>query len=150
MNKNIWSGKTRIVLYISFFIGILGSFLIPFTSAQSQTTVAAQAALCSVISTISFVLSILALMLFILGGTLYAFAHFLPATGNFRGGMQGWGMGMLMGGIISLILYILAPFIVQKIESINTTSGLQAPTCSTSTGTVSGSSPATGTGSIIG
>jgi hypothetical protein len=150
MNKNIWSGKTRIVLYISFFIGILGSFLLPFTSAQaSTTTVAAQAALCSVISTISFILSILALMLFILGGTLYAFAHFLPATGNFRGGMQGWGMGMLMGGIISLILYILAPFIVGKIESINTTSGLQAPTCSTSTGTVSGSSPATGVGTQI-
>ncbi|MEM0200925.1 MAG: hypothetical protein QXD23_00795 [Candidatus Micrarchaeaceae archaeon] len=150
MNKNIWSGKTRIVLYLSFLIGILGTFLLPFASAQlSTTTQNTQAALCSVISEISFVLSILALMLFILGGTLYAFAHFLPATGNFRGSMQAWGMGMLMGGIISLILYILAPFIVGKIESINPNSGIQAPTCSTSTGTVGASSQATGTGTIV-
>ncbi|MGC8479726.1 MAG: hypothetical protein ACP5M9_03610 [Candidatus Micrarchaeia archaeon] len=119
MDKNIWSGKTKIVLYISFLIGILGSALLPFANAQSNPQQNAVTALCSVISTVSFVLTILALMLFILGGTLYAFAHFLPATGSFRGNMQGWGMGMLMGGIISLILYILAPFIISTVVSIN-------------------------------
>lgn len=117
MNKNIWSGKTRILLYMSFIIGLSGSILFPL--AYSQITQNAVNALCSVIATVSFVLTILALMLFILGGTLYAFAHFLPATGNFRGNMQGWGMGMLMGGIISLILYILAPYIISTVVGIN-------------------------------
>ena len=118
MDKTIWSGKTKILLYISFLIGIMGSVLLPLAYSQTPSQNAANA-LCSVISTVSFVLTILALMLFVLGGTLYAFAHFLPATGNFRGNMQGWGMGMLMGGIISLILYILAPFIISKVVSIN-------------------------------
>lgn len=150
MDKTIWSGKTKILLYISFLIGIIGSVLLPFTYSQTPQQNAVTA-LCSVISTVSFVLTILALMLFVLGGTLYAFAHFLPATGNFRGNMQGWGMGMLMGGIISLILYILAPFIITKVVSINPAGstgylgqpGLTGQVCTQTIngGTTSGGSP---------
>ncbi len=122
MKNYLSSSRMRILLCVAFLTGMIGVAVMPLASAQATNTV--QNVLCGVITSISQILSILALMLFILGGTLYAFAHFLPAAGNFRGNLQGWGMGMLMGGIIALILYIAAPFIINQIISVNTGSTL--------------------------
>ncbi len=61
---------------------------------------------------------IIGLMLMILGGALYAGAHLLPSQQ--RGAMQGYGMGMLVGGIIGVIIAVLAPFLLQIITG-NTT-----------------------------
>ncbi len=111
------SSRLRLLVFFGLLTGVLGSLVVPYAFAQN--TSALTNALCGIVNGIGTVLSILALLMFILGGTLYAFAHFLPATGNFRGNMQGWGMGMLMGGIIALVLYIIAPFIVGQIIGIN-------------------------------
>ncbi len=93
-------------------------------------------ALCGIINTIGTVIAIFSLVMFILGGTLYALAHFLPAAGNFRSGLQGWGMGMIIGGIVALILYIAAPYIVTTVANFGNVgslppglSGIQAINC---------------------
>jgi hypothetical protein len=115
--------RIRCLMYLSLIAFIFGGSVLTITYAQSNNAVQSVTnVLCNIITSISQILSILALMLFILGGTLYAFAHFLPAAGNFRGNMQSWGMGMLMGGIIALILYTLAPFIVNQIILVNSQS----------------------------
>ncbi len=85
---------------------------IPLIYAQSVQQNLLTSTLCGIIAGISEVVGLLAIFMFIVGGTLYAFAHFLPAAGNIKGAAQGWGMGILMGGIIMIILYALAPFIV--------------------------------------
>ncbi len=121
IGKYFESPRVGKIVQLSIMMGILGSFIAPlaFASGGTQPVTNVQNILCSVVATVSDILSILALMMFILGGTLYAFAHVLPATGNIRANLQGWGMGMLMGGIISLILYIIAPYIVDKLMGIN-------------------------------
>lgn len=82
------------------------------TSPQAATV---SDTLCGIITGISQVIGLLAIFMFILGGTLYGFAHFMPASGNLKGSMQGWGMGVLMGGVIMIILYALAPFIISNL-----------------------------------
>ena len=125
IGKYFGSAKMARIVQLSIMMGILGSFIAPlaFSIGGTQPVTNVQNILCGVVATVSDVLSILALMMFIVGGTLYAFAHVLPATGNIRANLQGWGMGMLMGGIIALILYIIAPFIVDKLMNIS-----QSPT----------------------
>jgi hypothetical protein len=134
MWKHTESNNVRTILQFAFLVGILGS-LLGTVSYAGVTIVNAGVAnvqniLCSVVTTVSDILSILALMMFILGGTLYAFAHVLPATGNLRASMQGWGMGMLMGGIIALILYIIAPYLISTLLGLTTSNqgnGQNAP-----------------------
>ncbi len=102
----------------------------PLTGASGNVV----SALCGIVNTISTVIAIFSLVMFILGGTLYALAHFLPAAGNFRSGLQGWGMGMIIGGIVALILFIAAPYIVTTVAQIGGqssfgTSGIQTINC---------------------
>ena len=126
IGKYIGSSKIGMMMQLMLVGSIVASLLAPLAYAQNAVS-NVQDILCSVINTVSDILSILALMMFILGGTLYAFAHVLPATGNIRANLQGWGLGMLMGGIISLILYIIAPYIVDKLIGVsnsNPSSGL--------------------------
>ena len=117
--------------------------------------------LCGIINAISQIVGILAIFMFILGGTLYAFAHLLPAAGNIKGATQGWGMSILMGGIIMIILYSLAPFIVNTVIQFSTGSAgaglgigsIGSVSCSSgslsaiggglSSGIISGSTPGT-------
>lgn len=115
--------KARVLMHLTMLLGIVGSIGTSIAYAQSPAVGPVSSALCSIISSVSLVLGVFALIMFILGGTIYAFAHFLPAAGNLKGAMQGWGMGMLMGGIIALVLYILAPYIVAKIIGISIASG---------------------------
>ncbi len=85
---------------------------------SAQLTGTAQSignALCGIVAIISNIVGVLAILMFVLGGTLYGFAHFMPASGNIKGSMQGWGMGILMGSIVMLILYLLAPFIITRL-----------------------------------
>ena len=73
--------------------------------------------LCNVANDVRAVVGIFAFVMFLLGGLLYSAGHFMPAAGNLKSSMQGWAMGMLMGGVIGLILVILAPFIIGTIAS---------------------------------
>lgn len=97
------------LVYYTVVIGALASsFVFAQTSAVSSV-------LCSVVDTVRGFIAILALLLFIIGGTLYAIAHFMPAAGNMRGNMQGWSLGMIVGGLVGIILVLIAPGIVNII-----------------------------------
>ncbi|HUB92618.1 MAG TPA: hypothetical protein VL945_01520 [Candidatus Saccharimonadales bacterium] len=118
---NAWSylkymDKIRTAIFVAVFGGIIGSLLLPVVAAQSSSL---SSTLCGILNGISLIIGVLAIFMFVLGGVLYAFAHFLPAAGNLKGSMQGWGMGVLMGGIIMIILYVLAPYIVGAILKFN-------------------------------
>ena len=88
--------KIRASVMLTMLVGMIVTVLsqqIAF-AASVQTTLSTE--LCNVVNSIKTIIGIFALLLFILGGVLYAVAHFLPTAGNLRSGMQGWGMGMLM------------------------------------------------------
>ena len=102
-------------------------------------------ALCGIVAIIADVIGVLAILMFVLGGTLYGFAHFMPASGNMKGSMQGWGMGILMGSIVMLMLYLLAPFIISRLIAASQGPGSTLPArqsigC-TSTGQAIGGTP---------
>lgn len=116
MKTGSFLGRFKFAIYLAVFAGLFGGTLV-YAQTTNAYNIAQQ--LCSIVALVSQIIGILALFMFIVGGVLYAFAHFLPASGNIKGSMQGWGMGIVMGGIIMLILYLLAPFIVTKIISVS-------------------------------
>ena len=79
--------------------------------------------ICGIVNTIRTVVGVLAIALFIAGGAIYAVAHLLPAAGNVRAGAQGWSMAMIVGGVIGLVLVIIAPFIVNMVVGFSGTAG---------------------------
>lgn len=83
--------------------------------------------LCGIVNGVRTVIGVIALVMFLVGGTLYAVGHFMPAAGQIKASMQGWAMGMILGGVIGVILVILAPFIISTI--LNFGSGLSALAC---------------------
>lgn len=93
---------------------VTGMTIVSLASAQSTVITST---LCGVINNVRTVVGVIALVLFILGGVLYAVAHMLPAAGNLRGNLQGWSLGMIVGGIVGLIIVIIAPSIIGDIAS---------------------------------
>ncbi|MDE1833153.1 MAG: hypothetical protein KGH58_01920 [Candidatus Micrarchaeota archaeon] len=79
--------------------------------------------ICNEIKTVVFVLG---LALMILGGALYAGAHVMPGTT--KGQIQGYGMGMLVGGIIGVIIALIAPFVLNQIITFSN-SGVGKVSC---------------------
>jgi cation transporter-like permease len=101
----------KMLLLAAMFAGVV------LASAQASTfnTAPVQQTLCNVISAVQEVVGVIAILLFVLGGVMYAIAHMMPSAGQLRGNLQGWSMGMIVGGIVGLILVILAPGIVSFI-----------------------------------
>ena len=110
--------KLRVMV---FLLAASGMVLPLFAQASVLTSV-----FCSIISTVRTVIGILALALFLLGGVLYAVSHFLPTTLDVKKSMASWSTAMIVGGVIGLIIVVIAPFIVNIIAGIG--SGLTA-TC---------------------
>ncbi|MDE1869472.1 MAG: hypothetical protein KGH71_00605 [Candidatus Micrarchaeota archaeon] len=94
-------------------------------STSVVTTLTSQ--LCGIVNGVRTVIGVIALVMFLVGGTLYAVGHFMPAAGQIKASMQGWAMGMILGGVIGVVLVILAPFIISTI--LNFGSGLSALAC---------------------
>ena len=89
------------------FVGGLGG---P-ASASIYTTI------CKVFDTVKNIIFILGLTLMILGGALYAGANIMP--GQSKGGFQGYGMAMIIGGVIGVAIAVAAPYILNVILSTN-------------------------------
>lgn len=94
-------------------------------SSSLVTTLTSQ--LCGIVGGVRTVIGVIALVMFLIGGVLYAVGHFMPAAGQVKASMQGWAMGMILGGVIGVILVILAPFIISTI--LNFGSGLSSLQC---------------------
>ena len=130
---------------------MLGGFLIiPLTSGaapsgQSSTTAGASisSTLCSVFDTIKTIIFILALTLMVLGGVLYSGANLTPS--QLKGQFQGYGMAMIMGGVIGIIIVLAAPYILSLI--INASGGIGS---AYSTGTVGNGGTITSASGLVG
>ncbi len=88
-------------------------------STSSTGIIGLSSQLCALVSDIRSIVGVFTLALFLIGGVLYAAAHFMPSAGQIKGSLQGWAMGMIIGGVVGLILVIIAPYIVQMIASFS-------------------------------
>ncbi len=95
--------------------------------AASNTINMLSSSFCGIVNLVKSVISLVALLMFIAGGVLYAIGHFLPAAGQIKGSMQGWAMGMIIGGIVGIILVILAQPIVSMVAGFGS---INAISCS--------------------
>ena len=116
----------KMLLLAALFAGVV------LASAQTPAnTQGIQNTLCGVIAAVQTVVGVVAILLFVLGGIMYAIAHMMPSSGQLRGNLQGWSMGMIVGGIVGLILVLLAPGLVSFIISSAAAGGgaVSTPTC---------------------
>jgi hypothetical protein len=111
----------RTIAFTSAIMVLMYLAILPLASAQStsNTSTTIQSTLCGIISTISSVIFIIAIFMFVLGSILYGVAHMFPAAGNLKGSTQGWGIGMIIGGIIAIVLYLLSSFIITHLASLS-------------------------------
>jgi hypothetical protein len=93
-------------------IGLLGVISAGASTATGAASTA-QSAICSVFNSVRDVIFILGLTLMILGGALYAGANIMPSQS--KGGFQGYGMSMIIGGVIGVAIAVAAPFILNLI-----------------------------------
>ncbi len=112
--------EISVTRYVSLFLVVLS--VLGFAGlAFSQTTTSAGATisgtLCEVFNTVKDVIFILGLTLMILGGAIYAGANLMPASA--KGGFMGYGMAMIIGGIIGVAIAVAAPFILNLIVGTN-------------------------------
>ena len=66
--------------------------------------------LCGIYTNVHNIIFLLAIVLVILGGALYAGANVMPSAS--KGAIQGYGMGFILGGVVGVIISILAPYII--------------------------------------
>lgn len=79
--------------------------------------------LCGIVSSIQTIVGVLALALFLIGGLMYAIAHFLPPSVEYRKSLMGWATAMITGGVIGLIVVIIAPMLVGMFAGAASTVG---------------------------
>ncbi|MDE1827833.1 MAG: hypothetical protein KGH65_01595 [Candidatus Micrarchaeota archaeon] len=135
------SSNIRLLWMLTILLGSMFSIVNAATSvsgggSSSGTTVSGTngstidvltSQLCGIVGGVRTVIGVIALVMFLVGGVLYAVGHFMPAAGQVKASMQGWAMGMILGGVIGVILVILAPFIISTI--LNFGSGLSSLAC---------------------
>ncbi len=119
LNKPKIMGWLKYLVLAYIALGVMGGVV----SAQTPSTQISQAQtqICNVVNGVREIAGFIALILFVIGGLLYAITHFFPVTGNFKAGAQGWAMGMIIGGLIGLVLVIIAPYIVGAIIGFGST-----------------------------
>ena len=105
----------------ALFSALTIASIMTLAMAASDITAALSSQLCGIVSGIRSIVGILALALFLMGGVMYAVAHFLPTSLDYRKSLIGWSTAMIIGGIIGLVVVLLAPFIVGLITNIGQT-----------------------------
>ncbi|MGC8547483.1 MAG: hypothetical protein ACP5MC_00565 [Candidatus Micrarchaeia archaeon] len=113
----------KAILYLLSAIGIITSFV----AAQSALQSSVQSTLCGIVNFVKAIVGVLAVVLIILGGVLYAVGHFLPATGQVRQSIQGWAMGMIFAAIVAIVLFIVAQPLVTMIGGFGSAAGGTSP-----------------------
>jgi hypothetical protein len=83
-------------------------------------------AICTIFNTIKEVIFVLGLALMILGGAIYAGANLMPSQS--RGSFQGYGMAMIIGGIIGVAIAVAAPYILNLVITVSGSAGTYVTT----------------------
>jgi hypothetical protein len=99
---------------------ILGLSLLGILFADDIATISST--LCSVVRFIRTAAVILAIVMFTVGGILYAIGNVL--TGGMKQSAHGWAQGLIIGGVIALVLVIIAEPLVNTFAKI---AGAYAP-----------------------
>ncbi len=147
MNK-LGAPTTRIMFVLLLVAGIA---MAPIVSASygngngnSNSGVSTiSSTICGVYDSVKTIIFILALTLMVLGGALYAGANLMPS--NLKGMFQGYGMGMIIGGVIGVIIVLASPYILSVILSA---SGYGSAMMSGAQGGAAGTTTASGLASI--
>jgi hypothetical protein len=123
--------QTKIATYAKFIFLAVSIFGLFGTLAASQSAVASGAtgAICTVFNTVRNIIFLLGLTLMILGGALYAGANIMPSQS--KGGFQGYGMAMIVGGVVGVAIAVAAPFVLNLLVSAGGTSAVLGSTGST-------------------
>lgn len=104
---------TRRIYLIGMAMLLSAGFLSAFTVSASSTlsgTSSIVAQICALYNTVHTIIFILGLALIIVGAALYAGGNIAPS--QVKGAAQGYGIGMIMGGIVGVIIAIAAPYIL--------------------------------------
>lgn len=112
---------TKIAAYARYIFLALTAIGLVAVLAQGQISQqpgsAATNAICLVFNTVRNIIFLLGLTLMILGAALYAGANIMPAQA--KGGFQGYGMAMIIGGVVGVAIAVAAPFVLNLILSAN-------------------------------
>ncbi len=114
-------GTTRRIFLIGMSLLMVSSLLSAFTFSSTLASNVTNT-ICGIYSLVHTIIFVLGLLLIIIGAAMYAGSHVLP--GNLKSSMQGYGMGMIVGGIVGVIIALSAPFILGVITG-NTAAGTQ-------------------------
>ncbi len=98
---------------------VLPFFTFATASAQTSLQVTISSVICPIYLAVNTGIFIIGLTLMILGGALYAAAHIMP--GSSKGSLQGYGMSMIIGGVVGVIIAELAPYILGLLTSTSST-----------------------------
>jgi hypothetical protein len=130
---NVFVKQTSIATYARFIflaVSVLGLFgtLVASQGATggSAAGAGASSAICLVFETVRNVIFLLGLTLMILGGALYAGANIMPSQS--KGGFQGYGMAMIVGGVIGVAIAIAAPFVLGLLVTAGGANGVLGST----------------------
>jgi hypothetical protein len=120
--KKLGFGDMAGLLLVALSVVFSMMLIVPAqTSGASSVSTAVMKTICNIFNTIKEVIFVLGLALMILGGAIYAGANLMPSQS--RGGFQGYGMAMIIGGIIGVAIAVAAPFILNTIVSASGASG---------------------------
>jgi len=112
-------GKLRLVAYVLAFASMFSTVM----AATGNITPALTSELCGIVGAVQTIVGILALTLFLIGGVLFAVSHFLPTNMEFKKSMTAWSQGMIVGGLIGLVIVLIAGPIIGLITNIGQSAG---------------------------
>ncbi len=128
--NNLLGLRTRRMIYLLGISLLMLSGVLATVGVNAQGVVAnVTQTTCKLYNTVHSVIFVVGLVLIIVGASLYAGATILP--GNLKGSAQGYGMGMIVGGVVGVLLAISAPFILSAV----TGNSLAGAACSSVTTT---------------
>lgn len=125
----------KFILLAAATLGLLGTLV----TSQSQTSGAINV-ICAVFNVVKNIIFILGLTLMLLGAAFYAGANIMPSQQ--RGSFQGYGMSMMIGGIVGVVIAVAAPFVLNLLVASGGTNSVLGYT---TTSSVTSLCPATGT-----
>ncbi len=79
--------------------------------------------LCAIVNEVRSIIGIIALVLFMVGGLMYAISHFLPTNLEFKKSMTTWSTAMIIGGVIGLVIVLIAQPLIIAIISLGQSAG---------------------------
>ncbi len=98
---------------IMLLVTMLSSVVVAIAASQNSVQSIVTSQICVIYGIVHTVIFVLGLALMILGAALYAAAHIMP--GQAKGSFQGYGMGMIIGGVIGVIIAFSAPYLLSLI-----------------------------------